>query len=566
MAEDIIEEGWLKRVRDQESLFSELVIRMDKDKELLIQKPYTMFDKDNREQPDVENTTLNDAAVFSNTVTSRLAGTNLQVAVEGKGMTDKQTSLVEDFCRDIGLAFEASLQPRDISTWKKWDVEQLCHRGRVAARITIDDDGDGKLADNIFLPMDTRYLVYEYGLKGLKWFAYKTLRSADKVKDEYGTDAIPGDNKSVISQVTVTDIWDDKEESVFIEEAPQGAKPHDYGEPPAIIQMAPTGLMFMDQDRILQNGESIFVLARNLFKEKHFFASVLKTLTVMSFLNGLQLEIEPGQKMKKPTNPPYGTKAVMPILKGSKGYFNMPITDVHNSARMFYSILDTAIKKATLPDVSYGIISYPTSAVGMIEQKEAEEPVYLPRLQGLAEYRQRVYRMAIKQFIGKELKLKLGQPGFQTEYNYKELDKDYSLTVSLDMRSPKQDMVNISSAAAVGDLLSDDTKRREYLKLDDPDAEEAKIWAEKAALVSPAVAKYKIIKGLLAQGEKVEANLMAKELGMSIKEIESGKVAEPAPAEIRTPPKQMMPMFAGQGGGMGGETPPELEIADEKDE
>lgn len=543
---------WLKKVEKQERRFTDLFARMDMDKELLIQKPYTMFDKDGRSQPDVENLTLNDAATFAKTVTSNLNGAGMQTAVKGEELENKEAPFIESFLKDFTSAIDNLLYPRDIPTLMSWNVDQMCYRGRTAGRITLREE-DGKLAEDIFLPMDTRYLVYEHGMEGLKWFAYKTPRSAEKIWDKYKVDI--GKTSAI-----VTDIWDDEKEIVFIDKNQEKEEEHNFGEPPAIIQVAPTGLMFMDDDRILQSGESIFALDRNLYPEKHFFGSILKTITVMSFMGGLQKEVKSLVGAKKPEIPPFGKRFVVPVEQGTKGYFSMPIVDVRNSARLFYEIISKALQDGSLPNISLGSLEWPLSGSAMAILKEAEDPVYLPRLQGLALYYQRLYRMILDQYIKQQMHLKLGELGFQQDYPYQKLDKDFSISFSFFMTSPKQNMANISSAAAVGDLVSDDTKRRDYLQLKDPDGEEAKKWAEKAPRVSGAVAKFKIIEGLFKRDQIVEANLMAQELGFEIDRLMSGQLPEQIPENIEVKPKQLMPMFTE---GSGVKPPGEEEDAQE---
>jgi hypothetical protein len=217
---------------------------------------------------------------------------------------------------------------------------------------------------------------------------------------------------------------------------------------------------------------------------------------------------------------------------------------------MLYSMVESALQQGSLPAVSYGSLQFPLSAVAISGLQEAEDPIYLPRLQALSLYYQRLYRMIIDQYIKDKMSIKLGTPGFVREYPYNKLDKQYSLNFRFFATSPKQQMANISVAAALGETVSDDYKRREVLQLENPDSEESKIWAQKAPLVSPSVAKFKIIQGLLERKQLIEANLMAEELGLTIDEIIEGQLIE-QPAVTNEQPKQIMPMFAGRIGAGG---------------
>jgi hypothetical protein len=523
----------------------ELFARMDKDKELCTLKPYMMFDKDNRAAPDVENITLNDPMVFANRVESNLIKANMQTVVNGDDMNDEDSSLVENFTKDYTISIDESLAMRDISSLMAFNVQQICHRGRIATRTTPRIDENGNFDPGI-LAMDTRYVMYEYGEKKLKAICYQTSRSKSQVEAEYGEQIareMHGD-----SQV-VSDLWHEDREIVYIGNVEVKNVDHGYDELPFIYQLCPTGLMFMDGDRVARNGESIFAANRDLYEKKNKLGSILMTLTILSFYGGLQYKSEKGARATKPEIPPFGERFVVPVeIDG--GYFNMPINDVKNATRMLYSMVESALQQGSLPAVSYGSLQFPLSAVAISGLQEAEDPIYLPRLQALSLYYQRLYRMIIDQYIKDKMSIKLGTPGFVREYPYNKLDKQYSLNFRFFATSPKQQMANISVAAALGETVSDDYKRREVLQLENPDSEESKIWAQKAPLVSPSVAKFKIIQGLLERKQLIEANLMAKELGLTIDEIIEGKLIE-QPAVTNEQPKQIMPMFAGRIGAGG---------------
>ena len=526
-------------IEDKQKEFAELWGRMDEDKKLLIQDKFTWRDKDDREEPDVDNITLNDAAVFANKVHDTLTRAEILPEVEGEKLKDEQTEIYENFIRDMGLEADANVHYQDIPSYKNFEIMQTCDRGRIARRVTLRVE-NGTLAPDSFVAIDTRYLIYDYGIKGLNWVAPKMARSADDIEQEYGY-------RPNSSNAVITDYWNKDVERVYCETELIEEKENPWGEPPFIIEVVPTGVFTFDADRMLYNGESIFAMTRNLYSEKNLFGTILKSLTIKSFFNGLQIEVEDVALAQKPAIPPYGKKFVAPIAKGTKGYFNMPIEDLRNAASMFYSILDSAIQEGSLPKVSYGSLQFPLSAVGMAELKESEDPVYFPRIQGYTLFLQRLYRMILKQYVQFKMHLKLGEPGFRKEYSWKELNQEVSLHFRVDLTSPKENMVNISTAAAVGNLVSDDTKRRDYLHLKNPKEEVTKMLVEKASRMSPAVAKYDIVKALFDRNETVKANLMAAEIGMTLDQILSGQPppVPTQPLEEEQKPKQLLPMFGG---------------------
>ncbi len=533
----------LQKINNKEKEFSDLYSRMDDDKKLLILDDYVMRDKDEREEPDVDNITMNDSGVFATRVHNTLIKATVIPEVEGKHINDEEAEKYETFIQDIGMEADAIIQAQDFPAFKDWEVMQACDRGRVARRITLSEE-DGKLTPTSFKNIDTRYLIYDVGVEKLRWAALRMPRSKDDIEEEYGY---------VASRVNaiVTDHWDEEAETIYVGKEKVDEKPNIWGEVPFVIQVIPTGTWTMDDDRIAISGESIFAHNRKLYKAKNMFATILNSGVVRSFFNGLQVEVENVATATKPASPPYGKKFVVPVQKGTQGYFNMPIADLTNTARMFYSILDSALQDGALPKVSYGNLQFPLSAVGMAELKEAEDPVYFPVIQGLSLFWQRCYRMIINQYTSLRLNVEIGEKGFRNSYSYRDLQKEVSIKFRFFVTSPKQDMVNISTAAAVGDLVSEDTKRRDYLHIQNPTEEENKILAERAARMSPAVAMYDVIKALFDRGEKLKANIMAEEMGMTIDQILNGQPGQlPQPQEEQKP-KQLLPMFRGSGGGAG---------------
>ena len=85
---------YYKLVTEKEAEFGSLFSRMDKDKDLLILKSFSLVDKDSKIAPDVDNITLNDPQTFFNQVQSNLIAANMQTVVEGDKLKDKETTFV----------------------------------------------------------------------------------------------------------------------------------------------------------------------------------------------------------------------------------------------------------------------------------------------------------------------------------------------------------------------------------------------------------------------------------------------------------------------------------------
>lgn len=538
-------DDFYKLIQDKKSEFAYLWQRMDDDKSLLILDDYIMRDRDSREEPDVDNITMNDPAVFAQKVHNTLIKAEFLPEVGGNKIKDDEAEIIELFIQAINLEADASVAYRDIPSYKEWEIMQACDRGRLARRVTLMVE-DGTLSPESFLPIDTRYLTYDFGVRGLLWASNETLRSRADIEQEYGIQ-INGSHQIVL------DGWNKEKECIWVGKELIEERENIYGEPPFVIQTMPSGIFTNDGDKMLTSGESILSINRDLYDKKNMFATILNSGVVKSFFNGLQVEVEDVKLAKKPDIPPYRKKAVFPTPKGTKGYFSMPINDLTNTARMFYSILDAALQDGAFPKISYGTLQFPVSAVGMAELKEAEDPVYFPRIQGVSMFYQRLFRMIIKQYTQQKLNIEIGETGYKRKFNYRDLDKEYAIKFKVFISSPKQDMVNISTAAAVGNLVSDDTKRRDYLRIENPTDEHRKILVERASQASPALAKYDMVIALIEEGQLVKAEILAEELGLNIDQIKKGDMTPDEMPQGNSPtqpeqPKSIMPLFGEQSG------------------
>lgn len=536
---------YYKKVTDREGEFSQLFSRMDKDRDLCTLKEFSLQDKDDRDEPDVDNITLNDSRLLFNRVCEAINKANMQTVVEGKGLKDKETSLIEGFCTDLTAAVDVRLHEADLPGLNPYNIQQMVGRGRVATRVCLRMDGKKFVAD--LLPTDTRYFIYANSMDGLEWAAPRYYRSHDDIKTEYGID-LPAKTSALL-----TDFWDDEAERVHIERDLVKELPHPYGEVPFVIQVSPTGLYSQDEDRMKHMGESIFAASRELYEQKNKAGSILMTLTVMSFYRGLQYESEKGAGAKKPLIPPYGKRIIVPVDKGM-GYKAMPIEDVNNAARWIMDMLEKGIQKAGLPDTSYGSLTFPLSAVAIASLSEAEDQIYLPLLQGLSLYYQRLYRMCIRQFIAQKMSVALGDEGWETEYNWRELDKKFTIKFKFFSTSPKQQIANYSVANTAANWYGRESILADILHDQNPTESLNKWRASRAEDADPAIGLYNLGHALIDQERDLEAELILQQLETILRQrnmpqIPGAPTPLPAPPkQLPSPAKELIPLLSDKGG------------------
>lgn len=534
---------YLQLIKDKEGESQELFNRMDDDRKKRYHlEEYKLKDFDNKEIPECDNVTTNDSAVFASRVIALLLSAHPQTVVEGKGMNDKATTLIENFLNDIDLAVDERLNRMGLISLDSFLYEQVTIRGRIAERRLMRMDGDNFIAD--VLPMDTRYLVYEMGTDGLIWSAYKTKRSKSMLEREYPE--LEGKIRG--KALYVYDMWYEDRNIIFIDSKEFKNEENPLGYPPINIQISPLGSQLQDEDNLKHSGESIFWLDRGLYAEKNKAVTIDQSLARMALFPPLQKEFEDIASAEKPEKPVQAARQVIPVGKGEL-YHAMPIADIHNANRHAYNIIEGCIQRGSFTTVEYGNLTFPLSAVAISRLTENRDKILVPLIQTVSKFRQQGARMDIDQFVKGGITAELGEEGKKNKYKPSDLDGDYTIRFKYFATSPEQNIANYTIANAAGNVISDDTKRRDILKLENPDAEKQKILSELADKMVPSLALYKMAKAKLEVDEEIEAQLIANQLGITLEQLRTGKFEPEEKPREEVPPKPLMPLM---GGGRGG--------------
>jgi len=501
-----------KLIEDKRSEMSDTFARMDKDENLYFLKPYKMMGlppNDSKEVEDVANITLNDPLLFATKAIAIIGGATMQTVIEGRDMDDKQTTIIEQFLEDYLYMVDERLVKREIPGLDGFVNEQICVRGRIAARICNRLGKEGDLEADV-LPIDTRNFGYDTDNNGLIWGAPTFRRSRAAIKREYDKDVEE-------SFVDVVDYWDEKQNIVFIEKEVVKEQKNPYGYPPFVVSICPIGSMLGTDSAIEHRGESILWANRDLWAEKNRTATILQTLNIAALFGGLQYESDQGVNAQKPSVSPFGTRKVNPVEKGG-GYKPMPINDIKSATRLFYAVLDASLQKGSLSVVDYGTLSFPLSAVAITRLTGSRDDIFLPRIQAKAEFYQSLSRMVINQCMALKKSLNLGQHGNKNKYTSQELKGDYSINYRFFTISKEQDIADLSIANAAEKYLSGDTIRREVLHREDPDGEEMKFLSEQAEKVDEVLFLYRRASKLIENEKPLEAYILAKRIVTILKQ------------------------------------------------
>ena len=560
-------------VVDKKTDMADLFIRMDNDKKLAILDPYEMKNLDGPKTPDVVNVTMNEAKVFLDRCNAIMNGANMQRIVFGKGLSDKDTTTIEEFYSDIYYANDLMLANAIFCNLYGFLIEQIDVRGSIAARILLREEGD-KFIPEIF-PLDTRYFMYETDSTGMIWGAPETTRTKAQIERDYGIVIRAG--KSAL----VTDFWDDRVNEIYIakqlykggsqtndpEKYPERPREHELGYPPLIYMKSGAGLQSLADTGIMKNqGESVFASNRGLIPELHRAASIMQTLTAMSFEGAMTLHRTEtgGDKPKSP----YGLRKVTE-LGIDEAYSLVPINDVKNATRLFYNMLVGALQRGGLPNIDYGNLSFPLSAVAISKLTAAKDAIFIPRLNALSLFYRAASQMIKKQYIQGEYQQELGEEGYEREYSQSDIDKKFATKYEFHSTSPEQNIANYAiaqQAMAIG--ISRHTVFTDVVKLNDPDGEIMKARAEKGEAGDIAQTLYLVGHQQIDDGKDFLAKMTLQQLKMVLRSRATGGSMglQPQKGGIGTEQiKPMVPLMAQEGGGAG-RSPPEEEPMMEPEE
>ena len=535
-------------VTDKETEFSSLTQRMDDDRDLRNLSAYKMKTLDGtKDMPGVSNVTLPEPALFISKTIAILSGVQRQPVVEAdeKTMKDSDTSFIEGFIEDMEYEIDSYLNQKGEIPAFNFHADIACARGRIAEQIVTRVESGVYIPD--VRPLDTRYFTYELGTKGMLWGAVKTWRTKAWIDEEYPEAYFSG--KTGI----VRDIWNKKENVIYVDDREIKRQPNIYKKPPFTLQIVPAGSVLKDQDNLKYTGESVYEMLRKIFPELNFIASTLKTLNYGLFKPPLSRASKLGEEATPPESYPGDPGSVTSVeMPGAIQPVFTP--DIRRFTTLYNQIIKEEADKAGYSLMDFGGLLWPMSEVALARLARGKLELLLPRLQALALLYQARYRMIIEQYLAIGETLKLGELGHRREYPPAKLEGEYTIKFRFFTTHPEEQ----ASLAAIGTALipfvSEDYIRTDILKLPNPDGEKMKKRAEQAEQMDPAILLYNQCHSLVDVDRDIEAKLVLQRLVSLLRQrrmattLPQGQEGEPRVPE-RPEGKQLMPLFAGAGGG-----------------
>ena len=545
----------LKTVSDAEGSFETLCERMDADASLAYLDKYTLQTTNKKDIPNVVSVTMNDPAIFLNAIVSLIMAAVWQTEVEGD-LPSRQKKQIEDFVNACwAQANEEYRKKTNRAGLLAFFANHICARGWIGAKWLFE----GPERIPLCQPVDMRFCPYGMGINGLEWIAPTTWRSKAAIKAEYGKDVSKDDTP-------VIDFWDGKVNEVWIEKEMVDSQSNPFGIPPFVMQAAPAGFMLLDKGYMVHEGEGIFFLDRDLYPEYNRIISIDQTLAMKAIMPPYQkpTDLIGGEKPSYPD----GVATVTEVLKGEE-YQLIQRPDVNMASRSAHANVSGAVQRGGVNNIDLGNVGFETSAVWITEQSEIRGKLVKPRLEPIASFYALMARMMINQAIALGISGKIGSLGRKKVYSSAGLGdtEEYTITYKLMSKDKKQEIANLAMAGAAKGTLSRDTIIRDILVSDDPEGEIAKIEAEEAEELDPAIKYFRralsaidvadSLDGVDADAKRMES-MMLTEAGVALL-AQRGQGEEMQKQEAQKPKVQgLLPLLGGGGRSGGGRLPKEM--------
>ena len=519
-----------KKIDDKFKELQPLYDRMDEDLDIYNLEAYKLKDYDGKEAKRVDNVTLNDPFVFAQRVMSVINSSEMVLKVIG-AVNDEQVSAIKSILGYSTREADKFLKLKRLGRLRNNLVKIAGMRGIGGIRPILWKDKEGNLYFD-YLPLDTRYCAWEYGFKGLLWGAYQTERSKDAIEQEY---------QKVVAGKTgkITEYFDDESHIVFTNKDKVKEEENTLGFNPMFI--APIGMAMVlkkptTTDAIKYEGDSIYVANRQVYKDMNKLATIAMTTAAFGFRPPLQIVTPPGAEI---TEAPEGAK--QPYTGGASlvemGYSRieaMPLKDLSASLPYILGEFSARRQRGSFPDVEFGEIRYPLSAVAIAKLTEGRNQIFEPIIAFLVDAYEFVFDKTIKQILNEGLEI--------GDFDTSLLVGNYAVEVEFHPTSPEENISRYSIAAAARGFLDSDTIRTSVLKIKDEGQVQKNLDTEFAELAVPELRLYRVAKELAEQGRDMEAQIILKRIGLALAPPEAeGRPEEEMSPEMETPIPPLMP-------------------------
>ena len=458
----------------------------------------------------------NDLRTFSDQVQSTLSDAEMQIIIrmaqkDGEDKRDDVAALERLLYFALDMA-DRRLRKLLMPTLRDAAIWYSLIRGGNGAEVLVYETKNGVIF--AVQPLDPRWLTYDVGGDGLMWSSYKTFRSGEALKDEWGfTSAKEKDNE-------VINYWRHDGDKNFVNavvcnnEFVKEPKKYTMRSFPVIIVPVATRPQIAMVNDIEDGGygDSIFAPSREINKTRNRFASIAAThanlLAKQPLINYYD---EKGKQLESTV---YMAEAVLNLPKGHNELGPAPMKELAPTVVQLLNWLNQQMEKATLPNIPVGTPAPSGTLYNLVQ--EAGNKVFNPQLKNLNYLYAEICRLIEEQLIDGNIKVNVKQVEkkryFETQVTPVDLKKPHLTIVEFTARTPWTQFDTYQIADMAKRLGIPDAFIHEYiLKLPDPKGI-SDLSAIEMAEHSPKMAMVRAIQALMVAGRNDEAEGVMRDL------------------------------------------------------
>ncbi len=434
--------------------------RMDKTRDRVYNTPYAMPDlaDPKKVMDNVISVTMPYGSIIANTVINDLMTSFRQTIVEGS-ISAKTQKFIESFIDDNREEADESLVNSNwhASLFEIW-CSHVCIRSYFGVR-WVSQIIDGKYVIDA-MPVDMRYVPYEYGNKELNWSAPISFHTKAELEALYAEE-IKEKSISLSSMAgslfEVRDYWDSEKKELWINGKLALEQKNPLGEVPFVIGAPATGFMLRDKGYIEHDSEDILYLIRGVLDEMNRTASIEQTKGAETLRPRYIQQQE--QLDGKPAGAVPVTSQVKKYKKGEEPQL-LQTPDINQAFLTGRADLEKVRQMGGVNDIDLGNVSQTVSAVWITAQAGIRKKFSGPRLKAITQADQQLARMMIRQ-TQNAAELESGSPeiivggiGRQRTYTADKLGdpKQYAIRIELRSQSKTEEIANLVQFESAPDL------------------------------------------------------------------------------------------------------------------
>ena len=491
----------------EEAKYKLLRDRMDSDMRKSLLDPYVMKDSEGNPNtkafssitPNLPKTYLDRSVAFMGTAKRRF---------DIRKVDNADQKLLEDSRKVIYPLNDEILAEQQFEPLEFCLNYFACIRGWISAIVLMQQDGTLYAPD--IRSIDSRWLMWEYDSRGMKWAAWRSRYPADYIKDLWGITGL--DSKEDIDvyirwtrekyEVWVAEYGGKDEIKSYSMKGKQGWG-HKLGMCPVIVAPVPTrpnmigGVGTSASTDLQYQGESLYAWNRELYDKLAELVSIWATLNKMQVLSPI---VFIGRR--KFTTMPFGLAAVIKLEKGEE-IKELPTKQMAATAERLFAQLQVWLQEGSLPNTEFGHGMDRESAMGWQARSDTRNTIFQPRFDVKRTFFKKANRMLRYQINNncyeRAFSLELKDFAFEmTAAEKKAWSSKYYEDVVYSAVSPEENIANHTLAKSAKDLgiFSRMSIARDIVKVEDPAGEILQADIETVEEVMPALKAARLAYGM----------------------------------------------------------------------